>query len=177
MAFSITESDTSQKYNLLELVKYFKKFYLLVVEVEIDEEAFGLKDYLIFKEESELIEISELIAGIAAQCVNKEYYLEIMQNDLLEDDQKVMFNILDQIIAKNDKNSNDECLHEDKACLFIKTELIEIENKNLKISNDSYLKKIHELAITHHKLEQNFYDLEQKYNEIFMVTSFWVVNL
>ena len=173
IAFSINESKGSQKYNLQELVRYFKKFYLDIVELEIDEEILGLKEYLKFNEERDFIDISELIAGIAAQCVKKKFYLDIMQNGLVEDDQKVMFNILNnRIISKNDSISNDDYSYDDKIALSINIDIINNENKSLKLSNESYIKKYNELFTNHHKLEQNFDEMQQKYNDLMISSSF-----
>ena len=141
-------------------------FYIDFMGVHIFEEELGLNNYLTFEKENDFIEISQIIAAIAAQCSNKEFFIGIMQNELSDDDQKVMFNILNSIIYKKENLSNDEINHEDKVPLSLKFDVIESENKSLRLSNESYIKKLADLIINNNKLEQNLSELEQKYSDL-----------
>ena len=95
-----------------------------------------------------------------------------MQNDLVSYDQKVMFNILDKVLSGPENNSFDENNHhEDKSALLLKIDMLEAENKTYKEKNQSQSNKINELITTNNRLEQNYYEMEQKYNDLMISTS------
>ena len=182
MALSPNDGIVTKKYNLNCIYKTIKKYYKEKLDIILDDKTklFDAKNAVENKSEDEFSKLTELIAGIAAQCKKREFYLEIMQN-MTENEFSEIFNILTERLSNyseiNDdiNNSHNNQYLDDSEEEELKDKL-ELNNNIADLEMDKYLlnqkiinkiNEVNELKILVDKKEKIIKESEEKYNILY----------
>lgn len=175
-------SESSKIIAMSRIYNQIKLFYMEINEIKIeeDEEKFSIRQIIASEEDVDtdletqsLTILAELILGIAAQCDNRIYYLQIMENKLDEEHSKELLSILNERISKKKKDlpksdyeERDSFDEDQQMYNLMKIENLNIENNKLQ----EEIKTLHDKNLDQSKqiinLEFTIKDLEGRYQEM-----------